>query len=169
MTDFDARAISTIRGLAMDAPHAARSGHQGTAMALAPLAHVLYTRVMNYDAARADWVDRDRFVLSAGSRVRSSRLWTTALRRRNSGRRLLWNSPLAICAARSGRKRSLNFLPRYHGVFTSAIVWSGVIDGALLCGLPLSTQSPVVAGLAGHNSVCAPVVDTQSKCVSPSH
>ncbi|MEQ8841419.1 MAG: transketolase [Acidimicrobiales bacterium] len=66
MTDFDARAISTIRGLAMDAPHAARSGHQGTAMSLAPLAHVLFTRVMDYDAGRPDWVDRDRFVLSAG-------------------------------------------------------------------------------------------------------
>jgi len=66
MTDFDARAISTIRGLAMDAPHAARSGHQGTAMSLAPLAHVLYTRIMNYDSGRPDWVDRDRFVLSAG-------------------------------------------------------------------------------------------------------
>ncbi len=66
MTDFDARAISTIRGLAMDAPHAARSGHQGTAMALAPLAHVLFTRIMTYDAGRPDWPDRDRFVLSAG-------------------------------------------------------------------------------------------------------
>jgi len=66
MTDFDARAISTIRGLAMDAPHAARSGHQGTAMSLAPLAHVLFTRVMNFDAGRPDWADRDRFVLSAG-------------------------------------------------------------------------------------------------------
>ena len=66
MTDFDERAISTIRGLAMDAPHAARSGHQGTAMALAPLAHVLFSRVMNYDASRPDWADRDRFVLSAG-------------------------------------------------------------------------------------------------------
>jgi transketolase len=66
MTDFDQRAISTIRGLAMDAPHAARSGHQGTAMALAPLAHVLFTRVLNYDASRPDWADRDRFVLSAG-------------------------------------------------------------------------------------------------------
>ncbi len=66
MTDFDQRAISTIRGLAMDAPHAARSGHQGTAMALAPLAHVLFARVMNYDASRPDWADRDRFVLSAG-------------------------------------------------------------------------------------------------------
>src|SRR4051794_8542532 len=50
----------------MDAPDAARSGHQGTAMALAPLAHVLFTRIMNYDAAEPDWPDRDRFVLSAG-------------------------------------------------------------------------------------------------------
>ena len=66
MTDFDERAISAIRGLAMDAPHAARSGHQGTAMALAPLAHVLFTRVMDYDASRPDWADRDRFVLSGG-------------------------------------------------------------------------------------------------------
>lgn len=66
MTDFDARAVSTIRGLAMDAPHAARSGHQGTAMSLAPLGHVLYSRIMTYDAGRPDWADRDRFVLSAG-------------------------------------------------------------------------------------------------------
>ncbi|MEM8707427.1 MAG: transketolase, partial [Actinomycetota bacterium] len=66
MADFDARAISTIRGIAMDGPHAARSGHQGTAMSLAPLAHVLFTRVMKYDASRPDWADRDRFVLSAG-------------------------------------------------------------------------------------------------------
>ena len=66
MSDVDARAISTIRGIAMDGPHAARSGHQGTAMSLAPLAHVLFTRVMKYDAAKPDWPDRDRFVLSAG-------------------------------------------------------------------------------------------------------
>ena len=66
MDDFDARAINTIRGLAMDAPHAARSGHQGTAMSLAPLAHVLFSRVMRYDATRPDWIDRDRFVLSCG-------------------------------------------------------------------------------------------------------
>ncbi len=60
------RAIDVIRGLAMDAPHAARSGHQGTAMALAPLAHVLWTRVMTYDSGDPHWPDRDRFVLSAG-------------------------------------------------------------------------------------------------------
>jgi transketolase len=65
-TDLEQRAINVIRGLAMDGPHAARSGHQGTAMALAPLAHVLWTRVMTYDAEAPDWADRDRFVLSAG-------------------------------------------------------------------------------------------------------
>ena len=62
----DSVGISVIRALSMDAPHAARSGHQGTAMALAPLAHVLWTRIMRYDASRPDWPDRDRFVLSAG-------------------------------------------------------------------------------------------------------
>ncbi len=64
--ELEQRAINVVRGLAMDAPHAARSGHQGTAMALAPLAHVLWTRVMKYDAADPHWPDRDRFVLSAG-------------------------------------------------------------------------------------------------------
>jgi transketolase len=63
---IEARAIDVIRGLAMDAPHKAKSGHQGTAMALAPLAHVLWTRIMNYDPADPHWPDRDRFVLSAG-------------------------------------------------------------------------------------------------------
>ncbi len=64
--DLDKRGIDVIRALGMDGPHAANSGHQGTAMALAPLAHVLYTRVMNYDAADPDWADRDRLILSAG-------------------------------------------------------------------------------------------------------
>ena len=67
MTDApEQRAIDVVRSLAMDAPHAARSGHQGTAMALAPLAHVLWTRVLSYDATDPAWPDRDRFILSAG-------------------------------------------------------------------------------------------------------
>jgi transketolase len=64
--ELEQRAIDVIRGLAMDAPNAARSGHQGTAMALAPLAHVLWTRILRYDAADPEWPDRDRFILSAG-------------------------------------------------------------------------------------------------------
>ena len=63
---LEREAINVIRALAMDAPHRARSGHQGTAMALAPLAHVLFTRVLRYDASDPEWLDRDRFVLSAG-------------------------------------------------------------------------------------------------------
>ena len=62
----DSLAISVIRGLAMDAPLAANSGHQGTAMSLAPLAHVLYSRVMNHDPLSSQWMNRDRFILSNG-------------------------------------------------------------------------------------------------------
>ena len=63
---LEEQAINVIRGLSMDGPQAANSGHPGTAMALAPLAHVLWTRVMDYDAEAPDWPDHDRFVLSAG-------------------------------------------------------------------------------------------------------
>jgi transketolase len=65
-SELDAQAIDIIRGLAMDAPLAAQSGHQGTAMALAPLGHVLFSRVMRFDPADTAWFDRDRFVLSNG-------------------------------------------------------------------------------------------------------
>jgi transketolase len=64
--DIEQRGINVVRGLAMDAVQKANSGHPGTPMALAPLAHVLFTRVMKYDAAAPEWPDRDRFVLSAG-------------------------------------------------------------------------------------------------------
>ena len=66
MDDLDQRGINIVRGLAMDAVQQANSGHPGTPMALAPLAHVLFTRVMRYDASDPDWFDRDRFVLSNG-------------------------------------------------------------------------------------------------------
>ena len=59
-------AVKVIRGLAMDGPHKANSGHPGTAMALAPLAHVLFGRIMKYDPADPTWADRDRFILSCG-------------------------------------------------------------------------------------------------------
>jgi transketolase len=65
-SEFDQTTVNIARGFAMDAPLKAKSGHQGTAMALAPLAHVLYSRVMKHDPTDAMWPDRDRFVLSAG-------------------------------------------------------------------------------------------------------
>jgi transketolase len=58
--------VDTIRCLAMDAVQKANSGHPGTAMALAPVAYVLYTETMRHDPAAPQWPDRDRFVLSAG-------------------------------------------------------------------------------------------------------
>lgn len=62
----DQKIIDLIRGFAMDAPLAANSGHQGTAMSLAPLGHVLFDRIMKYDPSDPHWSDRDRFVLSNG-------------------------------------------------------------------------------------------------------
>jgi transketolase len=59
-------AINTIRVLAADAVQKANSGHPGTPMGLAPLGHVLWTESMNYNPQNPDWVNRDRFILSAG-------------------------------------------------------------------------------------------------------
>jgi transketolase len=64
--DVQKRSIDTIRVLAMDAVQKANAGHPGTAMALAPLAYLLYTKVLRHSPSNPDWQDRDRFVLSAG-------------------------------------------------------------------------------------------------------
>ncbi len=58
--------INAIRVLAMDAVQKADSGHPGTPMALAPLAYVLWTKHLRYNPANPAWLNRDRFVLSAG-------------------------------------------------------------------------------------------------------
>src|SRR3954462_6766620 len=63
---LDQLCVNTIRTLSMDAVQKANSGHPGAPMALAPLAYVLYTRVMKHSPSKADWFERDRFVLSAG-------------------------------------------------------------------------------------------------------
>ena len=63
---LDELSVNTIRTLSMDAVEKAKSGHPGAPMALAPLAYVLYTRVMRHSPEQPDWFDRDRFVLSAG-------------------------------------------------------------------------------------------------------
>jgi transketolase len=65
-TDVDTRAVDTIRVLAADAVQRCGSGHPGTAMSLAPLAYVLFQRVLRHDPTDPDWTGRDRFVLSAG-------------------------------------------------------------------------------------------------------
>src|SRR5687768_14920456 len=50
----------------MDGPQRAGNGHPGTAMALAPLGHVLFHRILRHDPTAPEWPDRDRFVLSCG-------------------------------------------------------------------------------------------------------
>jgi transketolase len=65
-SEMEQLCVNVVRGLAMDAPQRANSGHPGTAMALAPLAHVLFSRVLRHDPGRPDWPDRDRFILSNG-------------------------------------------------------------------------------------------------------
>jgi transketolase len=64
--DIDQLSIDTIRTLAMDSVQQANAGHPGTAMALAPLAYLLYHEVMEHSPANPQWPDRDRFILSAG-------------------------------------------------------------------------------------------------------
>ena len=64
--DLQQQSIDTIRALAMDAVQQANAGHPGTAMALAPLAYLIYTKHLRHNPADPSWPDRDRFVLSAG-------------------------------------------------------------------------------------------------------
>jgi transketolase len=59
-------AVNTIRTLSIDAVQAAKSGHPGTPMALAPLVYTLWNRAMNFDPQDPIWPNRDRFVLSNG-------------------------------------------------------------------------------------------------------
>ncbi len=65
-TELEQLSIDTIRTLSMDAVQQANAGHPGTAMALAPLAYLLYTEVLRHNPASPHWPNRDRFILSAG-------------------------------------------------------------------------------------------------------
>ncbi|PYO44632.1 MAG: transketolase [Gemmatimonadetes bacterium] len=58
--------INTIRVLSIDAVEQAASGHPGMPMGAAPMAYVLWTRHLRHDPTQPKWVNRDRFVLSAG-------------------------------------------------------------------------------------------------------
>ena len=64
--DLDQLCINTIRLLAVDAVQAAESGHPGMPMGMAAPAYVLWTRFLRHNPANPNWVNRDRFILSAG-------------------------------------------------------------------------------------------------------
>ena len=64
--EVDDDAVRHLRALAMDAVQKVGNGHPGTAMSLAPVAYLLFSHVLRHDPSDANWLGRDRFVLSAG-------------------------------------------------------------------------------------------------------
>jgi transketolase len=64
--ELDQLSINALRFLAVDAVQKANSGHPGAPLGCAPIAYLLYHKVMKHDPADPKWIDRDRFVLSNG-------------------------------------------------------------------------------------------------------
>ena len=64
--DIHQLSINTIRFLAVDAVQKANAGHPGMPMACAPIAYQLYTKYLKHNPANPKWLNRDRFILSAG-------------------------------------------------------------------------------------------------------
>ena len=65
-TDLDSKAVDTARVLAADAVEKVGNGHPGTAISLAPVAYLLFNKVMRHDPSDDKWLGRDRFILSVG-------------------------------------------------------------------------------------------------------
>jgi transketolase len=65
-SELDQKAVDTARVLAADAVEKVGNGHPGTAISLAPVAHLLFQRIMRHDPSDPTWVGRDRFILSVG-------------------------------------------------------------------------------------------------------
>ena len=64
--DIEQLSINTIRTLAIDAVQKANSGHPGMPLGMAPIAYALYYKTMKHNPANPNWINRDRFILSAG-------------------------------------------------------------------------------------------------------
>ncbi|MEN9753398.1 MAG: hypothetical protein RL670_1089, partial [Actinomycetota bacterium] len=65
-SDLDSKAVDTARVLAADAVEKVGNGHPGTAISLAPVAYLLFNKVMRHDPSDDRWIGRDRFILSVG-------------------------------------------------------------------------------------------------------
>jgi transketolase len=63
---LDQLSIDTLRLLAVDTVQKANSGHPGAPLGCAPIAYLLFHKLMKHNPAHSKWVDRDRFVLSNG-------------------------------------------------------------------------------------------------------
>lgn len=62
----DASIIANIKGLGIDMIHHAKSGHSGIVLGAAPILYTLYKNHININTSDSNWVNRDRFVMSAG-------------------------------------------------------------------------------------------------------
>jgi transketolase len=130
-------AINTIRTLVIDAVQAAQSGHPGAAMALAPVGHTLWNDALRYDVDDPAWLNRDRFVLSAGhaSMLLYSLLHLARVRRSPAG-----NEP-AVSLADIKRFRQLGSVCAGHPEH-------GLTPGVECTTGPLSTGAGASVGMA---------------------
>ena len=129
--------INTIRTLTIDAVQAAQSGHPGAAMALAPVGYTLWNDALRYDIHDPAWMNRDRFVLSAGhASMLLYSLLHLAQVRRSSG-----DSALAVPLPDIKRFRQLGSVCAGHPEH-------GLTPGVECTTGPLSTGAGASVGMA---------------------
>ena len=63
---LDNKAVNNIKSLGLDMINSAKSGHPGIVLGAAPIIYRLYQKHLIFDYANPDWINRDRFVMSAG-------------------------------------------------------------------------------------------------------
>ena len=130
-------AINTIRTLTIDAVQAAQSGHPGAAMALAPVGYTLWNDALQYDVTDPTWLNRDRFVLSAGhASMLLYSLLHLARVRRSPG-----DTELAVPLADIRRFRQLGSVCAGHPEY-------GLTPGVECTTGPLSTGAGASVGMA---------------------
>ena len=129
--------INTIRTLVIDAVQQAQSGHPGAAMALAPVGHTLWNDVLRYDVSDPGWLNRDRFVLSAGH----ASMLVYSLLHLAQVRRSAHDSALAVPLADIKRFRQLGSVCAGHPEH-------GLTPGIECTTGPLSTGAGASVGMA---------------------
>ena len=63
---MDNRSLAVLKGLALDIIQNTKGGHPGSTLSAAPILYTLYTKHMKVNPSMYDWINRDRFILSAG-------------------------------------------------------------------------------------------------------
>lgn len=126
--NIEQKAINTIRFLAVDAIQKANSGHPGMPMGCAPIAYLLYTKIMKHNPQNSKWVNRDRFILSAGH-----------------GSTLLY-SLLHLCGYKISMDDLKNF--RQWGSITPGHPEYGLTDGVETTTGPLGQGFATAVGMA---------------------